>query len=497
MYLLGYDIGTSSVKGALVDASTGECVASDFFPKTEAEIKSKAPGWAEQNPETWMEHIKMVTAALLRKANIDSADIKAIGFSYQMHGLVAIDCEGKVLRDAIIWCDSRGVPYGDKAFADLGADVCMPRLLNKPGNFTATKLQWVRENEPAVFERIYKVMLPADYAAYRLTGEICTNVEGLSEYMLWDFKENTPAGFMMDYFGYDRSIFPEVKPTFCEQGRVSARAAAEFGLAEGTPVTYRAGDQPNNALSLNVFNPGEVASTAGTSGVVYGINGTVDYDVRSRVNNFAHVNHSAEAPRIGVMTCINGTGILNSWIKRNVAPAGCSYDEMNRLAAEITVGSAGVSILPFGNGAERVLENRQIGCSIHGVDFNTHDSRHLIRAAQEGIVFSFMYGMEIMNSLGMDIKRIHAGNANMFLSPVFRQTLSSVSGAVIDLFDTDGAIGAAKGAGIGAGIYADNNEAFASLKRISRINPDNDRTPYLEAYGRWKDCLVKQLKTLN
>ena len=494
MYLLGYDIGSSSVKAALVDSATGRCVASDFFPKSEAPIKALKEGWAEQDPENWWKYLKEATASVLKESGVDPADIKAIGISYQMHGLVAVDKDLKVLRDAIIWCDSRGVPYGEKAFNELGADVCLPRLLNSPGNFTAAKLRWLKEEEPEVFDRIYKVMLPGDWVAMKLTGEICTNPEGLSEYMLWDFKENAPATFLMEYYGYEPSMFPEVKPTFSDQGHLTESAARELGLAPGTPVTYRAGDQPNNALSLNVFNPGEVASTAGTSGVVYGINGTVDYDPRSRVNNFAHVNHTQTQTRIGVMTCISGTGILNTWIKRNVAPEGISYADMNELAAKVPVGSQGVTILPFGNGAERVLENRQIGCCINGINFNIHNRNHIIRAAQEGIVFSFMYGMEIMKSIGMDITRIHAGKANMFLSPIFRDTLASVSGATIDLVDTDGAAGAAKGAGIGAGIYKDNNEAFGSLKVLQVIEPAADRTPYLEAYARWKKELALKLE---
>lgn len=493
MYLLGYDIGSSSVKAALVDASTGACIASDFFPKSEAPIKALQPGWAEQNPESWWKYLSEATASVLSHAGVDSSDIKAIGISYQMHGLVLLDKERKVLRDAIIWCDSRGVPYGEKAFEELGSEHTLSRLLNSPGNFTAAKLQWVKQNEPEVFEKIDKIMLPGDYIAMRLTGEVCTTPSGLSEMMLWDFRENAVARFLMDYFGYDESIIPEIKATFCEQGHLSAQAASELGLAEGTPVTYRAGDQPNNALSLNVFNPGEVASTAGTSGVVYGINGTVDYDARSRVNNFAHVNHSANQTRIGVMTCISGTGILNSWCKRNIAPDGISYAAMNDLAAEAPVGSAGVTVLPFGNGAERVLENRQTGCSFHGINFNIHNRSHLLRAAQEGIVFSFMYGMEIMESIGMKIDKIHAGHANMFLSPIFRETLAGVSGATIELYDTDGAVGAAKGAGIGAGIYRDNNEAFASLVKLDEIHPAADRTPYLEAYARWKKCLLTTL----
>ncbi len=490
MYLLGYDIGSSSVKASLVDAETGKTVSSDFYPKTEAEIISVKPGWAEQRPEQWWDCLKNVTASVLAESAIDSADIKAIGISYQMHGLVLVDKNHNALRPAIIWCDSRAVPYGQKAFDTIGDEKCLSHLLNSPGNFTAAKLAWVKENEPETFEKIYKIMLPGDYIAMRLTDRICTTESGLSEGMFWDFKENRVADFLLEYFGFSEDVIPEIVPTFSIQGRVTAAVAAELGLAEGTPVSYRAGDQPNNALSLNVFNPGEIASTAGTSGVVYGVNGEVSYDKLSRVNTFAHVNHTAENPRLGILACINGTGILNSWIKRTVAPEGISYAEMNDVAAQAPVGCAGVSVIPFGNGAERVLQNREVGCSIHGVNFLNHDKSHIIRAAQEGIVFSFMYCMEIMQALGMDIRKIRAGHANMFLSPLFRNTLAGVSGATIELYNTDGSVGAAKGAGMGAGIYSDNNEAFASLEKIEVIEPVvADEGAYRDAYALWKQRL--------
>lgn len=494
MYLLGYDIGTSSVKVSLVDALTGECVASASAPDKEAPVKSLRPGWAEQSPDSWWRYLKEATTRMMNIARIDASDIKAIGLSYQMHGLVCVDKELNVLRDAIIWCDSRGVSYGDKAAHALGNEKCLEHLLNLPGNFTATKLAWVKGNEPELFDKIYKVMLPADYIAMLMTGEICTTASGLSEYMLWDFKENAPATLLMNYFGYDPNIFPNVKPTFSEQGRLSVKAAEELQLVPGIPVTYRAGDQPNNAVSLNVFNPGEIASTAGTSGVVYGINGSIDFDSKSRVNNFAHVNHTASAPRIGVMTCINGTGILNAWLHRNIVPNGMTYSQMNELATEIAIGSDGISILPFGNGAERVLQNKQTGCTILGLDFNRHDYRHLLRAAQEGIVFSFMYGIEIMKSVGLKVEKIHAGHANMFLSPLFRQTLANVTGATIHLFDTDGSAGAARAAGIGAGIYNNNSEAFSSLKLIDAIEPVAAQTNQTaEAYCLWKKRLENNL----
>lgn len=488
MYLLGYDIGSSSVKASLVDAQSGKCVASAFYPKSEAAIIAVKPGWAEQEPSSWWENLKLATADIMAASAADPKDIKAIGISYQMHGLVCVDKDQNVLRPSIIWCDSRAVPYGQKAFDQIGHENCLSHLLNSPGNFTASKLAWVKENEPELYAKIYKIMLPGDYIAMKLSGEICTTISGLSEGMLWDFAEGAPAQMLLDYYGIDRSLIADIKPTFSEQGRVSAAAAAELGLAEGIPITYRAGDQPNNALSLNVFNPGEIASTAGTSGVVYGVLGDVNYDPKSRVNTFAHVNHTPDQTRLGVLLCINGTGILNSWMKRNVAPESISYAEMNDLAAKAPIGSAGVSIMPFGNGAERMLENREVGSSIHGVNFNVHDKSHLLRAAQEGIVFSFKYGIEVMEQMGMNVNKIHAGHANMFLSPIFRDTLAGVSGAVIELYDTDGSVGAAKGAGIGAGIYKDNTEAFATLEKLAVIEPAHT-AEYTEAYETWKSRL--------
>ena len=490
-FLLGFDVGSSSVKASLTDADSGQIAASAFFPDHEAPIKAVKAGWAEQDPEMWWDNAKLSLKKIMADTGAKGEDILAIGISYQMHGLVCVDKEQNVLRPAIIWCDSRAVPYGAKAFNDLGADKCLGHLLNSPGNFTAAKLAWVKENEPEIFEKIDKIMLPGDYIAMKLSGVVNTTIGGLSEGMMWDFKEKKPAKFLLDYFGFPESILPEIVPTFSVQSEVSAAAASELGLKEGTPISYRAGDQPNNAVSLNVFNPGEIASTAGTSGVVYGVLGDVNYDVKSRVNTFAHANYTDQLTRLGVLLCINGTGILNAWVHRNVTP-DVSYAAMNDLAATVPIGAEGVSIIPFGNGSERILENDEIGCSIHGINFNKHSRAHVVRAAQEGIVFSFCYGMEIMQKMGMDIKKIHAGNANMFLSPLFRDTLAGVSGATIELYETDGSAGAAKGAGIGAGIYKDHDEAFASLKKLAVIAPDESkRDAYLNAYANWKDLLNK------
>lgn len=494
MHLLGFDIGSSSVKVSLLNGENGNCVASSFHPKEEMQITAHQAGWAEQEPEQWWKNLKLALADVLNESKVNPESIESIGISYQMHGLVMVDKNHEVIRPSIIWCDSRATAIGDKAFEEIGAQRCLSSLLNSPGNFTASKLKWVKNNEPALFEKVFKIMLPGDYIAMKLTGEIQSTVSGLSEGIMWDFKANNLADLLFENYGFSKDIIPEIVPTFAVQAQIQPKVAAELGLSPKTKVSYRAGDQPNNALSLNVLNPGEIAATAGTSGVVYGVSDEIKYDPQSRVNTFAHVNHSAENPRLGVLLCINGTGILNAWLKR-LAGENLSYDEMNQLAAEVPIGSKGVTILPFGNGAERVLNNRNIGSSFNGINFNIHNKSHLLRAAQEGIVFSFKYGMDIMQNTGIDARVIRAGKANMFLSPVFRDTLAGVTGATIELYNTDGSVGAARGAGIGSGYYTSAKEAFANLNKLETVEPDSrKKAEYQTAYNNWKNELEKAIK---
>lgn len=492
MYLLGFDLGSSSVKACLIDAETGKAVASAFFPEIEMAIESPQTGFAEQQPEKWWTNACLASKAVMAQANVQPTDVKAIGISYQMHGLVVVDKDFTVLRPSIIWCDSRAVPYGNRAFDALGHDRTLQHLLNSPGNFTAAKLAWVKENEPDVYAQVDKFMLPGDYLAARMTGEIVTTASGLSEGAFWDFQANQPAQFLLDYFGFDPSLIPTIKPTFAEQGQVTSAAAAELGLAPGTPVTYRAGDQPNNALSLNVLEPGQIAATAGTSGVVYGVSDQADYDKQSRVNTFLHVSHTIEAPRYGVLLCVNGTGILNSWLRNQVLQKSISYGDMNLLAHEAPVGADGLVCLPFGNGAERMLENRELGASFHGLQLTRHGLPHMIRAAQEGIVFALYYGIKVMEGVGVGLQTIRAGEANMFLSPLFRDTLANLTGTTIELYNTDGAQGAARGAGIGLGYYKTPQEAFSGLQVTKTIEPDmRAQQGYRDAYELWLSMLER------
>jgi len=490
MYLLGYDIGSSSIKASLIEAEKGTTVASSFYPKTEMAMIAVKPGWAEQHPEEWWKNLKQVTQEVMQMAGIPAAEIKGIGISYQMHGLVLVDKNKKVLRPSIIWCDSRAVPYGEKAFEDIGGEKCLSHLLNSPGNFTAAKLMWVKENEPDIFRQIYKIMLPGDYIAMRLTERICTTASGLSEGIFWDFANNSLATFLLDYFGFPSDIIPDIVPTFSVQGELTRQAAEDLGLAAGIPVAYRAGDQPNNAFSLNVLNPGEIAATAGTSGVVYGVSQDVKYDPFSRVNTFAHVNHKTGQNRLGVLLCINGTGILNSWIRRNTGLTHIGYNDMNQMASGVAPGSDGVLVLPFGNGAERMLRNKDIGCHLGNLNFNRHNQSHILRAAQEGIVFAFNFGIDIMKGIGISTSVIRAGKANMFLSPIFTSTLASLTGATIELYNTDGSVGAARGAGVGTGLYKSFNDAFVGLNKLEIIQPDEKLQPALkEAYQNWTKYL--------
>src|SRR5674476_37755 len=488
MLLLGIDLGSSSVKASVIDGESGKCLATSFSPSEEMKIIALKPGWAEQDTEIWWSNLKIAIANCIRKLGQKKDNIGAIGISYQMHGLVTVDKENKVLRNSIIWCDSRAVGYGEKAMNALGKEYCLSHLLNSPGNFTASKLAWVKENEPGLYARINKIMLPGDYIGLRLTGEIATTYTGMSEGIFWDFLENNVSANLLKYFNFDRKLLPAAAPSFSVSGQLLKSVADELGLPEGIPVSYKAGDQPNNALSLNVLNPGEVAATAGTSGVIYGVTDKKKYDPLSRVNTFLHVNHTHKDARLGVLLCINGTGILNSWLRRNTG--GLSYDEMNNLAEKVSPGSDGLRILPFGNGAERMLGNKETGARIEGLNFNIHSNAHLFRAAQEGTAFSLRYGLDIMKEVGIDPKVIRAGEANIFLSKVFRETLSSVTGSVIHLYNTDGSIGSARGAGIGCGFYKSEKEAFNGLTELGVTEPDKSKSAaYEETYAKWKNLL--------
>ncbi|SNR44227.1 xylulokinase [Lutibacter agarilyticus] len=492
MYYIGYDLGSSSVKAALIEASTGKSVGITQYPETEMSILALQAGWAEQDPNFWWKNIGEVTKKLLKQTGVLSKQIKGVGIAYQMHGMVVVDKNQEVLRPSIIWCDSRAVEIGDATFQGVGEDKCVSNLLNSPGNFTLSKLKWVKENEPAIFEKVDKLMLPGDFIAMKLTGEATTTISGLSEGIMWDFKQNKLADWLFDYMGISTDVIPTIVPTFSNQGIVTKKASEEIGLPEGIPVLYRAGDQPNNALSLNAFHPGEIAATGGTSGVVYAITDSTKTQESSRINNFAHVNYTVEQPRIGKLLCINGAGIQYSWMKHNVVASTESYNDMNNLAEAISVGSDGLRILPFGNGAERMLNSKNTGASMFNLNFNKHNKAHLLRASLEGIAFSFVYGIDILKNDGVDLSAIRAGNDNLFRSEIFSNTIATLVGSDINIIDTTGAVGAARAAGVSTGDFKTLNDAFSDNEHVMTYHPLKDKKMYEDAYQLWKQDLENQ-----
>ena len=494
MYLLGYDIGSSSIKATLVKASSGEAVKVVQYPELEMDIMSRQVGWAEQQPEVWWQNLCRATKLLLKETKIDPKKIQAIGIAYQMHGLVLVDKDLQVLRPAIIWCDSRAVEIGREAFREIGEEKCLTHFLNSPGNFTASKLKWVKDNEPVVYNKIHKILLPGDFIAMKLTGELNTTVSGLSEGVFWDFVKHDVAEDLLDYYELSRNHIPDIVDTFGIQGKTHKAASEATGLTTGIPVTYRAGDQPNNALSLGVAQPGEVAATGGTSGVVYGIVDQLIYDPKSRINGFAHVNHTPETPRLGLLLCINGAGIQYSWIKSQIAREGTSYTDMERMVNAIPVGADGLRIIPFGNGAERILSNKNTGAQINNLQFNRHTRAHFYRAALEGIAFSFVYGFQIMKNLGLAPKTIKVGNDNLFRSKVFSMTIANLLECSIEVINTTGAVGAAQASGIGIGLFQDIEEALSYTNAEQIYYPDAPNGIYKYAYQAWHGDLHGLIK---
>lgn len=491
MYLLGFDIGSSSVKAALVDAGNGKILGVAHHPEEEMLIRSPQPGWAEQEPDQWWEAACMASKKVMTQTGVEPAGIVGIGIAYQMHGLVCLSKKGAVLRPAIIWCDSRAVAIGENAFNRMNREQCLECMLNSPGNFTASKLKWVQDHEPELFGQIDKIMLPGDYMAWRMTGELCTTVTGLSEGILWDFKSNTLSKTVLGAYGIPAGMIPEIRPVFSIQGRLTPVAAAELGLVAGIPVAYRAGDQPNNALALQVLNPGEVAATGGTSGVVYAVTDRPKYDPEMRVNSFAHVNYSVEKPYTGVLLCINGAGIAYRWARQQFARQGLSYPEIEQLAATVPAGAEGLTALPFGNGAERMLGNANPGATFAGLDFNRHEARHIYRAVLEGIAFSFVRGMKVMNGMGISVDVLRVGNDNLFLSDIFSETIATLMETNIEMMSATGAVGAAQAAGVATGCYNSVEEAVRNTRIIREINPGAGKPLLLEAFHRWESTLMR------
>ncbi|UZO80033.1 FGGY family carbohydrate kinase [Aquimarina sp. ERC-38] len=487
MYI-GIDLGSSSIKVSLI-TSDGKALKTVQEPEEEMNILVPGKNWAEQNPETWWSYTCSAIARVCDEAQIATKEIKGIGIAYQMHGLVLIEKNGDVLRNAIIWCDSRAVAIGDQAFQDIGEEVCMNEMLNSPANFTASKLKWLQVNEPEVYQQIHKIMLPGDFIAYKLSGKAQTTTSGLSEGVFWNFKEDKVSKILLDHYNIKKELLPEIVPTFGKQSEVSAKGEEATGIQKGTPILYRAGDQPNNAFSLNVLNPGEVAVTGGTSGVLYAVTESMVSTEGVKLNNFAHVNHDPQHPRIGKLLCINGCGIQYRWLKEQLGFKEDAYEQMNQLASSVPIGADGVVCIPFGNGAERMLNNKIVGTHYLNLNLPVHNKSHLCRATLEGIAFTFVYGMELLKKDNSAINLIRAGSDNLFRSQIFAETIATLTGQEIEVYNTTGAIGAARAAGLTLGTIKSMKDLVLKEDYVKTYKPLTTKKEYQKAYTRWRKAL--------
>ena len=491
MYNLGLDLGTSFIKAALTECSSGNVVNVVSHPSSEQKIKVFKDGWAEQDPEIWWKNTCLAIKNLISLTNINPSLISRIGISYQMHGLVLLDDNGNLIRDSIIWCDDRAVSVGKKAFIELGKEKCIDQLLNSPANFTASKLKWVKNNEKELYNRVYKFMLPGDYIAYRFSGKMTTTNMGLSEAIFWDFKKNKIADFLLKHYEIDNSLIPEIVSNFGFQCKLNKKGSSECGLVENIPIYYRAGDQPNNALSLNVLKPGEVAATAGTSGVLFAVTDNKKTNENERINNFLHVEVD-NSTSIGKLLCINGAGIQYAKLKNKLNIE--SYEEMNKLSLKVGVGSEELTYLPFGNGSERMLNNINVGSSMFNFDKRVHNNAHLIRATLEGIAFAFVYGMQILIKDGVKPSVVRAGNDNLFKSNVFGNTVSTLINTEIEIYDTTGAVGAARAVDLNNRNFNEFGKNIIENDFLKTFSPQSNLSDYKVAYDLW----VEKLKlTLN
>ena len=318
-----------------------------------------------------------------------------------------------------------------------------------------------------------------------------TTKTGLSEGMLWDYKNNSVADFLLKYYEIDSSLIPKIVPTFGFQCKLNKKGSSECGLLEDIPIYYRAGDQPNNALSLNVLNPGEIAATAGTSGVVFAVTDNVKTNESERINNFLHVNIN-NSISLGKLLCINGAGIQYAKLKNELNIN--SYDEMNKLSSVVEVGSKQLTYLPFGNGSERMLNNINVGSKMLNFDINIHKKEHVIRATLEGIAFAFVYGMQILINDGVKPKVIRAGNDNLFKSKVFGETISTLINTDIEIYETTGAFGAARAVDLRNRDFNKFENNIIENDFLRTFSPQPNLNDYKNAYNLWVEKLELTLK---
>ncbi len=462
---LGIDIGTGSSRALLVD---GRGRVRAGFTALHEDMKMLKPLWAEQRPANWWDAAVIAIKGVLAEAGVSGSEVKGVGLSGQMHGLVILDAESRVIRDALIWCDQRSQAQVDWVNAKVGRENILRYTANPVlTGFTLPKLLWVRDNEPANFERVRKVLLPKDYVRFKLTGEFATEVSDASGMSMFDVVQRRWSWEMMDAVGLDRSILPVCRESVETSGVISAEAAALTGLVAGTPVVGGGGDQASSAVGNGIVDAGAVSCTLGTSGVVFAHMEKVAYDPAGRVHTFCH----AVKGKWHVMGVTQGAGLSLQWFRNQLAP-GTPYDTLTAEAAKSPAGAQGLTWLPYLMGERTPHLDATARAAWVGLTAS-HTRADLVRSVIEGVCYSQRDCLNIIESLGVNIGVVRASGGGA-KSVFWRQLLASIMNKRVATLETQegSAYGAALIAVAGSGEYGSVSEVCAvAIRETDSVSP--------------------------
>lgn len=493
-YLLGIDIGTSGTKTVLFDVD-----ANTICSKTcEYPLYQEHNGWAEQDPLDWWNATVEGIYYVISTSKIDSKQIKGIGLSGQMHGLVMLDSNGKPLRKSIIWCDQRT----GKEVEDMNRLLTPQKIINITANpaltgFTAAKILWVKKNEPEIYKKCSHILLPKDYIRYMLTGEFATEVSDASGMQLMNVGKRDWSDEILDPLGIDRSLLGKMYESPDVTGEVHNKAALATGLAIGTIVVGGAGDNPAAAIGTGIVSEGNAFTTIGTSGVVYAISDKVAIDKKGRVHTLC-----ASVPgKWTVMSCTQAAGLSLQWLRNNVCSEEVDlasklgidpYEIMTAMAREVPIGADKLIYLPYLMGERSPHPDPDCRGTFFGLSA-IHQRAHLIRAVLEGISYSQLECVDVFREMGVSIDNmmICGGGAR---SNVWRQMFADLYGCPVSTIKAEqgGALGVAILAGVGAGIYKDLEETCSRLivKNQTHSPVMENNKEYKKYYKLYKDLYV-------
>ena len=480
-YVLGIDVGTGGTRAVLVDrdgaiASSATCEHVPFA--------SPHTGWAEQDPHDWWQAAGSAIRAVL--SNVSGAKVSCVGLAGQMHGAVLLDEKDEVLRPALIWCDQRTQAQCDWLNSRLGAQriielTCNPAL----ANFTLTKLLWVRDSEPQIWERFRRVLLPKDYVRLRMTGAHAMDVADASGTLMLDVAQRRWSEEMMAAAGLPLSCLPKLyeSPEIC--ARVSEAGAAHTGLKPGTPVVAGAGDQAGGAVGMGIVRAGAVSATIGTSGVVFAATDSPAMDVKGRVHTFCH----AVPGRWHVMGVTQAAGLSLHWLRDLLKNSGdLSYDELTHEAAAVPAGSDGVLWAPYLMGERTPHLDPNARGTLTGLVAN-HTRGHVVRAVLEGVAFSLKDTFTIFEEMKIPVTSIRLGGGGA-RSPLWRQIQADAYGRDVEIVAAEegAAYGAAILAGVGAKAWGTVEQACDAVVRVAkRIAPNpKDSATMQTAYRSYR-----------